>query len=157
MTHDEFNALLDEPAIVGAIREAEARSTGEVRVLVTHLEVEDALAEARRRFAALGMEQTGQRNAVLIFIAPKSRTFAVLGDTGIHQHGGELMWAQVAHGLGVAFRAGRWTEGLVQAIREVGDELARFFPRGPGDDVNELPDAVLRDPPGEREARGSGE
>ena len=154
MTHDEFNALLDEPAIVGAIREAEARSTGEIRVLVTHVEVDDPMAEARRRFASLGMEKTAQRNGVLILIAPKSRTFAILGDAGIHACGGDALWAGVAAGLAEAFRAGRWTEGLVKAIRLVGDELARHFPRTAAD-VNELPDALLRDP-GPRVGQGEG-
>jgi uncharacterized membrane protein len=151
MTHDEFNALLDEPAIVAAIREAEARSTGEVRVLVTHRPVPDPLAEARRRFAALGMERTAQRNGVLLFIAPKSRTFAILGDTGIHRHGGDELWGGVAGAMGTAFRNGEWTEGLVRAIRMIGGELARHFPKTDEPGVNELPDAILRDPrePGE--------
>jgi uncharacterized membrane protein len=145
MTHDEFNALLDEPTIVGAIREAEATSTGEVRVLVTHLSVAHALPEARRRFASLGMEKTSQRNGVLIFIAPKSRTFAILGDTGIHARGGDALWEAVAAEMGEAFRVGQWTDGLVRAIKRVGEELARHFPRGADTDVNELPDDVLRE------------
>lgn len=145
MTHDEFNALLDEPAVVGAIREAEAQSTGEIRVLVTHLAVDDPMAEARRRFAALGMEKTAARNGVLVFIAPKSRTFAILGDSGIHGCGGDALWAGAAAVMGEAFRAERWTDGVVGAIRRVGEALARHFPRTGADDVNELPDAIARD------------
>jgi uncharacterized membrane protein len=102
---------------------------------------------------------------VLLFIAPKSRTFAIVGDIGIHARGGQELWAGVAGALSEAFRAGRWTEGLVEAIRLVGDELARHFPRTGAGDVNELPDAILRDPrsrrgdSGERESgeRESGE
>lgn len=146
MTHDEFNALLDEPAIVTAIREAEKRSTGEVRVLITHRSVPDPLAEARRRFGSLGMEKTGQRNGVLIFIAPKSRTFAIVGDTGIHAQGGDGLWTAMAGEMGEFFRAGQWTEGLVRAIGRVGEVLARHFPRSGDGDLNELPDALLRDP-----------
>jgi uncharacterized membrane protein len=147
MTHDELNSLIDEAALVRAIREAEARSTGEVRVMVTHRAVPDALAEGRRRFAALGMDRTAQRNGVLIFIAPVTHTFAILGDAGIHERGGEALWGGVAGELSAAFKAGRWTDGLVEAIRRIGEELARHFPRGEATDVNELPDAVLRDPP----------
>ena len=145
MTHDEFNALLDEPAIVTAIREAELRSTGEVRVLITHRAVPKPLVEARRRFESMGMEKTAQRNGVLIFIAPKTRTFAIVGDTGIHAQGGDGLWTAVAGEMGASFRAGEWTEGLVRAIGRVGDVLARHFPRS-GEDLNELPDAILRDP-----------
>lgn len=146
MTHDEFNALLDEPAIVTAIREAERRSTGEVRVLITHRGVPEPLVEARRRFESMGMEKTSQRNGVLIFIAPKTRTFAIVGDTGIHAQGGDGLWTAAAGEMGEAFRAGQWTEGLVRAIGQVGDVLARHFPRSGDDDWNELPDAIVRDP-----------
>ena len=47
--------------------------------------------------------------------------------------------------MGDDFRADRFTEGIVAAVKRVGDELARHFPRRPGEtDRNELPDAISR-------------
>ena len=43
-------------------------------------------------------------------------------------------------------RAGRFTDGVVAGVGAVGAELARLFPRRPGEaDANELNDAVSRD------------
>jgi uncharacterized membrane protein len=148
MTHDEFIALLDEPAVVAAIRAAEARSTGEIRVLVAHEVVGDALAEARQRFARLGMTRTAARNGVLLLVAPCSRAFAVVGDEGIQARGGDALWSRATTVLGDHFRRGEWTSGVVSAIALIGDALARHFPRdASASDQNELPDALLRDHP----------
>ena len=145
MTHDELNTLLDEAAIVRAIREAEERTSGEIRVLVLLRAVEDPLAEARRRFADMGMEGTACRNGVLLLIAPESRNFAILGDEGIHRCGGEALWSGVAAALTDDFRAERWTAGVVGAVARVGEALARHFPSRGEADTNELPDIVVRD------------
>ena len=64
--------------------EAERRSSGEIRVLVSRRKVEDALATAQREFLRLGMAKTRQRNGVLLYFAPLSQRFAIVGDTGVH-------------------------------------------------------------------------
>jgi uncharacterized membrane protein len=91
------------------------------------------------------MTQTAERNGVLFFVAPASRRFAVLGDTGIHERCGGAFWPTAAEAMAVEFRAGRFTEGILAGIAAVAAELARHFPRSPGDnDRNELPDTVSR-------------
>ena len=42
------------------------------------------------------------------------------------------------------FRRGEFTEGVVQAVRTVGDQLAAHFPRRAGD-VDELPNTIDQD------------
>jgi len=146
MRPDAFVAALDDDRIVAAIREAEARSRGEVRVHVTHRLVQDARAEAEAVFERLGMTNTKERNGVLLFVAPENRSFTVLGDRAIHERCGEGFWAAVAEAVGGEFRAGRFTEGIVAGVARIGAELERHFPRRPGEtDQNELPDAVSRD------------
>jgi len=146
MRPDAFVAALDDDRIVAAIREAEARSRGEVRVHVSDRPVEDARREAVAVFERLGMTSTKERNGVLLFVAPESRTFAVLGDRAIHERCGEGFWAAVAEAMSGEFRAGRFTEGIVAGVARIGAELERHFPRRPGEtDRNELPDAVSRD------------
>ncbi len=145
MRPDAFVQSLDEERIVEAIREAEARSRGEIRVHVADHEVADPQAEAAAVFERLGMTKTEERNGVLLFVAPESQAIAVIGDRDIHARCGEPHWAAVTEIVRDQFRAGRFTEGIVAGIRAVGDELARHFPRLPGrPDRNELPDRVSR-------------
>ena len=145
MKPEAFVAALDDEAIVTAIREAEARSRGEIRVHVAEREVSDTRAHAERVFERLGMTATDERNGVLLYVAPLVRTIVVIGDRDIDARCGEAFWRAVAEAVGAEFRAGRFTEGIVAGVRAVGAELARHFPRHPGEtDRNELPDGVSR-------------
>jgi uncharacterized membrane protein len=146
MRPEAFVETLDDGRIVAAIQEAESRSRGEIRVHVSHRIVDDSRAEAAVVFEKLGMTRTEERIGVLLFVAPASRSFAVIGDRGIHERCGEDFWVGVAQAMRELFRAGRFTEGIVAGVARVGDELARHFPPRPDQaDRNELPDAVSRD------------
>lgn len=141
-----FFERLDDARVVAAIRAAEASSRGEIRVHVTGRRVADAYAVARADFEALGMTRTAERTGVLLLVAPRAQAFAVVGDTAVDAACGAGFWRELVADVEVAFREGRFTEGLVHAIERVGGELARHFPRAPGDrDVNELPDAIGRE------------
>jgi len=141
----DFVAALDEERIVAAIRAAESRTSGEIRVHVAEHSVEDVEAAGAKAFEALGMTATAARNGVLLFVAPASRRFAVLGDVAIHERCGDGFWREVADAMAGEFRAGRFSDGIVAGIAAVAAELARHFPRAPGEaDRNELPDTVSR-------------
>ena len=146
MKPDAFVASLDDERIVAAIREAEVLSRGEIRVHVAEGSVPDARRAAEADFARLGMAATAERNGVLILVAPESQSFAVVGDRGIDERCAPGFWDEVAAGIASDFRESRFTDGIVTAVTRVGDELARHFPRRPGQqDGNELPDGVSRD------------
>jgi uncharacterized membrane protein len=146
MKSGAFVSALDESRIVAAIKEAESRSRGEIRVHVSQRSVEDAHAAAVALFDRLGMAKTDERNGVLLFVAPESRAFAVIGDRGIHERCGEAFWPAVAEAVRAEFSAGRYTQGIIAGVEKMGEELARHFPRRRGDtDRNELPDSVSRD------------
>jgi uncharacterized membrane protein len=137
---------LDHHRIVESIRQAEGRSRGEVRVHVSHRAVADAQAAAERQFERLGMTRTAERNGVLLFVAPESRAFALVGDRGIHERCGPEFWKAVASAVEEDFRAGRYTDGIVKGVARVGEALAAHFPRPEGSaDTNELPDDVTED------------
>lgn len=138
-----FLKKLDHERIVAAIREAESRCRGEVRVHVTNQKVEDAEKAAAAQFEELGMPATAERNGVLIYVAPLSRKFAVIGDIGIHERCGPGFWKEIAAAMEADFREGRFTEGIVKGVARTGDALAAHFPRPHrATDVNELPDEV---------------
>jgi len=143
---DAFLDALDEARVVAAIREAESRSRAEIRVHVTDEPVVDVEAAAAAAFERLGMTATAERNGVLLYFAPETQRFAVIGDAGIHGASVPGFWARVAETMAPHRRAGRFTDGVVAGVGAVGAELARLFPRRPGEaDANELNDAVSRD------------
>src|SRR5664279_676617 len=141
----EFFDGLDRPAIVEAIARAEAKSVGEIRVHLHHGGVKDARAEAERTFLKLGMDKTIRGTGCLVFIAPESRAFAVIGGTGIHEKVGDGFWVEARDAARDRFAEGKFTEGIVAAVDRLGDALALFFPKTGPRDTNELPDEVSED------------
>jgi uncharacterized membrane protein len=146
MRTNDFLGALDNERIVAAIVLSERRSRGEIRVHVTGQAPADVEEAARAQFEKLQMTKTALRNGVLIYVAPKSQKFAVIGDTGIHEKCGPEFWTGTAAAMEEDFRAGRFTDGIVKGVDAAGAQLARFFPRdGATPDANELPDEVTRD------------
>jgi uncharacterized membrane protein len=144
MHHKEFITQLDEQRIEAAIAEAEKKTSGEIRVYISHKERHDALAFAKKRFQELGMFKTKHRNAVLIYIVPRTRQFAVLGDLGIHQKCGDAFWKEIVTAMSRKMKEGKFTEAIIEAIRDIGTVLERHFPASRGD-TNELPNKIAGD------------
>lgn len=142
---DAFDFLLnlDEDRILAAIRQAERRTSGEIRVFVSDAKVADPVAAAEREFVRLGMTATRDRNSVLIFVAPRSRNFAIVGDEGVHARCGQGFWDQVSAAMRREFHSELMTDAIILGIARSAELLARHFPRSP-DDVNELPDVIAR-------------
>ena len=134
-------AKIEHARVVAAISRAERETSGQIRVLVARHRAADPVAAATRHFTRLGMERTRRRNAVLIFLAPRSRRFAVIGDRGVHEKCGDEFWRQLAAAMEEDFRRGDFTAGLVRGVERAGALLAEHFPPEKGDD-NEVPDAV---------------
>ena len=87
------------------------------------------------------MTRTAERNGVLFFFAPRSRNFAVLGDTGVHEKCGDAFWQELAAAMTGHFKRGDFTNGLVHGISKAGALLAVHFPHR-SDDRNELSDEI---------------
>jgi uncharacterized membrane protein len=141
MNAKTFFSQVDHKKMVAAIRAAEQRTSGEIRVVVRHRQVRDAQQAALRQFLKLGMHKTRQRNAVLIFVAPESQNFAIIGDEAVHAKCGAPFWERVAEGMAGLFRRGDYTGAIVHGIEAAGELLARHFPPSKTE-RNELPDAI---------------
>jgi uncharacterized membrane protein len=146
MRHRKFVSALVHERIHAAIHAAELRSSGEIRVMISHKPAPDPVTTAQQAFLQLGMQQTRHRNAVLIFVAPRSHTFAVIGDEAVHAKCGDEFWRELAGTMAGHFKRGEFTEGLLHGIDRAGELLAAHFPHEP-DDRNELPDVVIEDGP----------
>jgi uncharacterized membrane protein len=140
----DFLSQLEHDAIVRAIDEAEAATSGEIRLFVSRKEPEDAVAAAQAAFDHLGMHKTKERNGVLLFVAPRVRKFAIIGDKAVHERCGDAFWKEVAQEISTHFRRGGFTDGILHGIRRAGQLLAEHFPRRPGG-RNQLPDDIAHD------------
>ncbi|HET9418493.1 MAG TPA: TPM domain-containing protein [Chthoniobacterales bacterium] len=138
----EFLSKLEHDRIVQAIREAEAKTSGEIRVFIQRGKLsDDPLIAAQKKFQRLGMHRTADHNAVLIFVAPRAHKFAVVGDKAIHEKCGEQLWQRLVDRMQVHFRDEKFSDALVEAIEETGKALAAHFPKR--STSNELPDDLL--------------
>jgi uncharacterized membrane protein len=139
----EFLSKLEHDRIIQAIGEAESKTSGEIRVLIQRGKLKsDPLVAARKKFHRLGMHKTRERNAVLIFVAPRVHKFAVVGDEAIHRKCGNEFWQRIVEGIRTHFRNEKFSDALVEAVREIGDVLATDFPKTRSD-TNELPDNLI--------------
>ncbi len=142
MKHRHFISQLDRKVVEATIQEAERQTSGEIRVLIHHKPVEDAVAAAQAEFLRLGMQKTRERNAVLILVAPVSQKFAVIGDSAVHAKCGDAFWTELAATMTGHFKQGEFAAGLRHGITRAGALLAEHFPRRP-DDTDELSNRVI--------------
>jgi uncharacterized membrane protein len=144
MNHWLFLFRINQKRVAQAIAHAEAHTSGEIRVFVTHKKCPDALSAAREHFDRLGMTKTKQRNGVLIFISPRAGTFAIFGDQGVHEKCGDAFWSEVSDAMSAEMKSGHFTDALVHAVEKAGAVLARHFALEPGDS-DELPNDIATD------------
>lgn len=134
---------LDTAQIEQAILLLEQQTSAELRVVVERkAKGNSALARAEQLFNELGMEQTAERNGVLIYLAFKPHYLAVVGDEGIHQKVSEAFWQTVYEAMKSDCQARNYTQAICQGIEQVGRQLAVHFPRQ-ADDRDELPNQVV--------------
>src|SRR5438128_10541948 len=130
MRTKELLSHLEHDRIVAAIREAESKASRQIRVVIQRGKLDvDPLIAAKKKFHRLGMHKAPERNAILIFVAPRAHKFAVLGDEGIHEKCGEQFWQQLVEGMRLHFRNEKFSHALVEAIEEAGKALASHFPK----------------------------
>lgn len=129
---------------MAAIRKAEQRTSGEVRLFVeSKCKFVDALDRAKEIFLQLQMHKTEQRNATLIYIAVDDHQVAVLGDEGIHQKVGADYWKAEVDKMIRQFKAEKLVDGICLAISDLGEALHQYFPYQAETDKNELPDDIV--------------
>ena len=134
---------------IGArVAESERRHGGEIRVCI-----EGGLpwsylwrnAGARERavamFSQLRVWDTEANNGVLIYLLLADHAIEIVADRGLARHVTGAEWAAITAGMREAFRAGRFVDGLLDAIGEVDRMLVAHFPHARGaPNPNELPD-----------------
>ena len=131
-------------AIQLAIARAELDTSGEIRVHIDKKCTEDPMERAIEVFHKLGMHETTQKNGVLIYVATFNRKLAIVGDSGINAVVPDHFWDDERDLMIYHFRKGQFTEGLVEGIKMVGEQLKAAFPYLENDQ-NELSNEVTFD------------
>ena len=140
----DFFTAEEKDRILEAIRLAEQRTSGEVRLFVeSHCRFVDPLDRAKEIFYSLKMEQTTERNASLVYVAVKDHQAAVFGDEGIHQKVGQRYWEDEINKMLLQFRKHQLAEGICLAVGDIGEALHKHFPYDRDTDKNELPDDIV--------------
>lgn len=128
--------------LMASIRQAEANTSGEIRVHVEDYSRSDVLARTRYLFTKLGMHQTVAHNGVLIYVAVKDHQVAIFGDAGIDEVVEPDFWESEIALLIAHFRQNDYITGLELAIARVGEKLKTYFPHQGDADQNELSDEI---------------
>jgi len=137
---DFFNET-QKTQIVEAIKTAELNTSGEVRVHIESVCNGDVLDRASQVFAKLEMHKTALRNGVLIYLAIETRTFAIIGDSGVNSVVPAGFWDGTKDLMISYFKTGDYATGLIQGILKAGEQLKAHFAYQ-DNDVNELPDDI---------------
>ncbi|MGI8950455.1 MAG: TPM domain-containing protein [Chitinophagaceae bacterium] len=140
----QFFSSEEQQKIVEAIRNAEQRTSGEIRVYVeSKCRFVDAIDRAAEIFYGLKMEATAERNAVLVYVAMKHRQFAVFADEGIYKKADADFWKEKLQIMLAHFNKENYADGITTLIKEIGEALAYHFPYQADIDKNELPDEIV--------------
>lgn len=131
--------------IANAIRDAENKTSAEIRVCIVRNCKIDPLEAAYNKFVSLEMDKTALRNSVLIFVAPNNNKTAIIGDIGINEVANDGFWDSTLKGMISHFKSNRAIfEGICYAVEAVGNLVKSHFPVA-DDDINELSDEVIID------------
>jgi uncharacterized membrane protein len=139
-----FFTVEEKEFITAAIRSAEVCTSGEVRVFIeSKCRFVDAIDRAKEVFDELKMQQTQQRNAVLVYVALKDRQLSIFGDEGIHAKVGDAFWNDAVKKILSHFNKADYAKGIAHIVEEIGNALQLHFPYDKDTDVNELPDDIV--------------
>lgn len=154
--HDERDALRAlGPGTVSRLEQrvaaSERRHSGEIRICVeAGLPLSylwhglSARERAITLFGKLRVWDTEHNNGVLIYLLLAEHAIEIVADRGLHRQVGNAQWQALVAGMREAFRAGRFEQGLNDAVDAVDALLARHFPLAEGEaNPNELPDRPL--------------
>lgn len=125
MTHSE-NQRID-----ASIAEATAGTTGHIAVRVVTEKNVDAFERAKAEFEHRGLHRARERNAALVLVAPKARSFAVLGDRALHERVGDSFWHDLVAEMQPYFARDAIADGIVHAVKRLGVALRAHFPAEP--------------------------
>ncbi|MEO5698458.1 MAG: TPM domain-containing protein [Burkholderiaceae bacterium] len=134
--------------IAERVAASEHHHSGEIRVSIEAglpLSYIRRGASARERavamFGKLRVWDTEANNGVLIYLLLADHAIEIVADRGLARHVDPAQWLRITETMREAFKAGRFEDGLNQAVDAVDALLVQHFALAPGEhNPNELPD-----------------
>ena len=140
---EDFLTENEEQEIINAIRTAEEKTSGEIRVHLERTSKIDIYDRALEVFHFLKMDNTKLQNGVLIYVAIDDKNFVIYGDKGINDLVQRNFWDSTKEIMVSHFEKRNFKQGLVEGILKAGEELQNHFP-WEYIDKNELPDNISK-------------
>ena len=143
-TKKDFFSSEEQSRITESIQKAEKKTSGEIRIyLESKCKYVEPLDRAVEVFYGLKMNETIEKNAVLVYLAYKDHQLAIFADEGIHKKAGPDFWKTEVKVMLTHFNKEDYASGIVNVIRHIGDALYEHFPFVKDTDKNELPDDII--------------
>ena len=140
---EDFLTKAEEQEVIAAIGVAEKNTSGEIRVHIEKQTSVAAIDRAMEVFRTLNMENTQERNGVIIYVAVKSHQFAIYGDKGINEKVADDFWDCTKDLMAKHFQNGNFKQGLIEGILNAGEQLKKHFPYQ-DNDSNELTNEISK-------------
>jgi len=140
---EDFLTAQEEQEIIAAIRKAEQRTSGEIRIHIEKTSKIDAIDRAMDVFHLLKMDNTKLQNGVLIYVAVEDRNFVIFGDKGINDAVESNFWDSTKDIMQKHFKSGNFKQGLIEGVLKAGEQLEKHFP-WQHNDTNELPNEISK-------------
>jgi uncharacterized membrane protein len=141
---DTLLTASDKQLLVEAIQLAEQHTSGEIRVYVeSKLGKGDAMARATELFFKNKMNETKDRNGVLVYVAVKDRKLAIYADQAIYERMGIEFWYSQVQEMTGHFKSMNYVQGITTVTKAIGDALSSHFPFDRTTDTNELSDEIM--------------
>lgn len=140
---ENFLTQEEELAIVEAIRMAEKKTSGEIRVHIEKTTSKVPFDRALEVFHELRMDETQLQNGVLIYLAVADKKFVICGDKGINDLVADDFWDTTKEIMKNHFKNGNFKQGLIDGILIAGEQLKKYFPWQDGD-TNELSNEISK-------------
>jgi putative membrane protein len=124
-----------------------------VRILLSWMPLRMALTpgstktrRVRRRavqlFKVTTQARTTGRTGILLYLSLLERRAEIVADEAIHSKVEPEVWGDAMAALVAGLKQGKAGQGMADAVRCIGDVLAKHLPRS-NEDVNELPDRII--------------
>ena len=124
------------------IAAAESMTSAEIKLVIVKHCLTSIKRKALKIFKKYKLDQTAQRNCVLILVVTTNRQFLIYGAEGIHEKVGQDFWEEIEKSITLKFKENKMGDGLSSGIHLIGSRLAHYFPFQ-SDDINEISDDVV--------------